>query len=628
MSAVSRRICPLLCVALAACGATAAQVDEPQQPPLDVGLEEQIDVHLVLVDFIVLDRKARTVPDLTADDLTLVVSGRETEIHSLDVDCPIGAAEEPLRGGSSSPASRAPTARPRRIVIVFDYQHMGSGTGYQHMGYGGATFGPVHAMLDRWSGGDEEHMIVSLGGVLRVEQPFTSDVDELRRTLQRMENDPALWAGNHGSLTNRGFFDRMEMLFDLLEYWDGRKSVVLFSGPLLPDGFYRDPELKRLSALSTATRTAVYPVDTGGVRTLIDPLDTGVLGPPLLRRLANETGGRMTANTNDIGLAYAKARRDLGCTYTLGFYHPASRTDQKRRLTIRVNDRYDVRVVYPEFYTVRSPEEKRRSMFRTAAMAPQMFESDEIKTDLFLLAPHSASRWRSVLAIEVRLGADAFVDEGEEWELKGMLRKPNGTIVRSFKKTIPMPPTDPITGKTPVVTVFQPLRTRPGRYVVSAVLSDPEATRPIAATRPAVIAEIPRGEPFLVGPLLGHLATDVGETLPDESDFEPMLVPEARRGEPLESWTVVCSVGAKSPVSIREIGRVLTSWEGSGAQRFDPVSALLSDESKVSCHHLIDRVDTARLEPGRYELSAVAETTDHVTGRGTTELTVLPPATK
>ena len=39
---------------------------------------------------------------------------------------------------------------------------------------------------------------------------------------------------------------------------------------------------------------------------------------------------------------------------------------------------------------------------------------------------------------------------------------------------------------------------------------------------------------------------------------------------------------------------------------------------------LVDRLDTARLEPGRYELSAVAETSDHVTGRGATELTVLP----
>ena len=33
-----------------------------------------------------------------------------------------------------------------------------------------------------------------------------------------------------------------------------------------------------------------------------------------------DTGGRFTEATNDLGLAYSRAQRDLGCTYTLGFY--------------------------------------------------------------------------------------------------------------------------------------------------------------------------------------------------------------------------------------------------------------------------------------------------------------------
>jgi VWFA-related protein len=530
-------------VALAAglCGASLAQVEKPEPPPLDVGLEEEVEVQLVLVDFLVLDRKDRTVPDLTKDDFVLVVSGRESDIHSLDVDCPVGEADEPLPGTASRKLSDSPTVRPRRLVIVFDYFHMSNAA---------ETFDSVHEMLDKWPVGGEEHMVVSLGNVVRIESPFTTDMDELRWTLRRMRNDPDLYAGSHGRLTERGFFDRVEVLFDLLERWEGRKTVVMFSGPFLRDGFFRDPEFKRLSALSTATRTAVYPVDTGGIRTGIDPRDSGLLGPPMLRRLANETGGRMTSNTNEIGLAYAKAHRDLGCTYTLGFYNRRSRPDQKRRLTIRVKDRRDVRVVYPEFYTVRSEEEKRKSLFRTAAMTPQMFESEEIRADLFLLAPHSPSRWRALLAVEVRLGSDAFIEEDEEWELKGLVRKPNGTIVRSFKKTVPMPPTDPVTGKTPVVTVFQEIRARPGRYIVSAVLSDPRADRPLAATRPAVIAEIPRGEPFLVGPVLGRRSATG-----DENGFEPLLVPEAERGEALDSLTVVCAVGAENPVNIHHVGR-------------------------------------------------------------------------
>jgi len=297
-----------------------------------------------------------------------------------------------------------------------------------------------------------------------------------------MRNDPDLYAGNYGRLTERRFFDRMEMLFDLLERQDGRKTIVLFSGPFLADGFYRDPEFKRLSALSTSARTAVYPVDTGGLRTPLDPFAQPFGGPPMLRRLANETGGRMTSETNEIGLAYARAHRDLGCTYTLGFHDPRPEPDRKRRLKILVLNRRGLRVVYPEFFVVRSREEKRRSLFRTAAMAPQMFESDGMQVDLVPLAPLSSSRRRALLTVEVRPGRDVHVDEGEEWILKMLVRKPNGTVVRSFKRKVAMPPTDPATGRTSAVTVSREVRVRSGRYLVSAVLSDPDGDTPIAAT--------------------------------------------------------------------------------------------------------------------------------------------------
>jgi VWFA-related protein len=625
MFGISTRRFLVLVAAVAACAAGPgglAQWDEGETEPLDVGLEEEVEVHLVLVDLLVLDRRERTIPGLTIDDFVLLVGNREVDIRSLDRDCPAGAADDPLPGKASEALPAARTAQPRRFVLVFDYFHMTNVA---------ETYDRVHEMLDKWPVGGEEHMIVSLGDVLRIEAPFTRDQDEVRRTLRRMRNDPDLYAGNYGRLHERRFFDRIEMLFDLLERWDGRKTIVLFSGPFVWDGFHRDPELKRLSALSTATRTAVYPVDTGGLRTPADPWPQPFGGPAMLRRLANETGGRMTSETNEIGLAYAKAHRDLGCTYTLGFYHPGPRLDHKRRLTVRVKDRRGLRVVYPEFYVVRSGEEKRKSLFRTAAMTPQMFESAEMDLDLFLLAPHSASRWRALLAAEVRPGPDAFVEEGEEWVLKGLVRKPNGTVVRSFRKKVPMPGTDPATRETPALALFHELRLRPGRYLVSAVLSDPEAASPIAATRPAVVAEIPRGEPFLVGPILGRRSQTAGDEPEgrrrrDEPEFEPLIVQEAEQGAPLDSLTVVCVVGSDDGADVREIGRFLTSRQGGGPGRFDPVSISLPDEGEVRCREWVDRVETARLEPGRYELTVVAGTTERSAGRGTAEFTIVAPS--
>ncbi len=487
-------------------GSASAQSATERPPPLEVGLEERVDVRLVLVDLVVLDRDGRTVPDLDVADFTVVVSGRELPIHSLDRDCPVGAARDPLPGKRSKPSPPASAARPRRLVLVFDYFHMIRGndtTGAAR------TFDYVSEMLDKWPSGGEEHMVVSLGDALRVEAPFTADLGEVRRTVERMRHDRDLYGGNYGRLTERRFFDRIAMLFDLLERWEGRKTIVLFSGPFMDDGFHRDPEFKSLSALATATRTAVYPVDTGGLRTSLGPGAPPFGGPPMLRRLANETGGRMTSETNEIGLAYAKAQRDLGCTYTIGFHDPRPEADRERRLTIHVNERRGLRLVYPQFYVVRSPEEKRKSLFRTAAMTPEPFESEAVTTDLVLLAPRSSSSWRARLAVEVRLDPRTWVEPGETWELKGLLRKPNGTVLHSFREELTLPQPDPVTGSRAAVTLVHELNVRPGRYTVSAVLCDPRAETPLAATRPVIVAEVPPGATRLRGPIPSHGAAGI-----------------------------------------------------------------------------------------------------------------------
>jgi len=402
---------------------------------------------------------------------------------------------------------------------------------------------------------------------------------------------------------------------------------VLFSGPFRTDGWTHDPQYKELSALSTTVRASIYPVDTRG-------LQVGPLGGPLaLRRLANETGGRMTADTNELGMAYAKARRDSGCTYTLGFYDRRARLDDERRITIRLNEKEGRRIVYPEYYVLRSPEEKRKSLFRTAAMAPQVFESSELNTDLFVLAPHSAERWSGVLAVEVRLGPDTFIFEDEEWELRLLVRRPNGTILRSFTRKIPMPASDPAGGPKPVVTLFEELRVRPGEYLVTAVLSDPDGDRPLATTRPAIVSKIPRGKPFMIGPILGNRSETADETgargaRRGRPGFAPLLVQETEKGDPLESLTVVCIVESELPVELSALAREVTAWDGGDSLRFDPVSARFAGQGTLECHHQYDRVATDGLEPGRYELNATAETSEFIAGSGSVEFTVLESAPK
>ena len=78
----------------------------------------------------------------------------------------------------------------------------------------------------------------------------------------------------------------------------------------------------------------------------------------------------MTSGTNDITVAYAKAQRDMRCTYTLGVYDRSGKLNNKRRLTSKLKGRKGLRVVYPQYFIRQSPEKRKKSLLRTAGLTP------------------------------------------------------------------------------------------------------------------------------------------------------------------------------------------------------------------------------------------------------------------
>ena len=196
--------------------------DEATQP-LDVGQVEQVEVQLVLLDVLALDRRDRTVPGLTVDQFELQVDWKTVEIASLDVDCPLGVAKDPRAMQSVEVADPRPGAAPRRIVHAFDYYHMGDFVAW--------TIETAQEAIGRLASGSEEHMIVTIGSGLRIQSPFTSDLEQIDSTLERMYEDPRLYAGFYGRLTERPFYRRLASLIDFLELIEGAKIVVLYSGP-------------------------------------------------------------------------------------------------------------------------------------------------------------------------------------------------------------------------------------------------------------------------------------------------------------------------------------------------------------------------------------------------------------
>jgi len=394
--------------------------------------------------------------------------------------------------------------------------------------------------------------------------------------------------------------------------------VVLFSGPFTPDGWFRDPHFEELSAMATTSRTAIYPVDSAGLRT--GPSLIG--GPPVLHRLATETGGRVTSGTNDITLAYARAQRDIGCTYTLAFYDPGDRADNNRRLSIKFRkNRGGRRIVYPDFYVRRSPEQKKKSVVKTASMAPHIFESDRIRAEYFVMEADKLESWRMLVGVDLRLGTTSVLHEPQSWKLEGFLRRLNGTVVRKFERQLEVPATDPESGITPSVKLFHELFAPPGEYALSVVVTAPDEDDPIAATRLASLAQTPFNGSFVLGPILG---VSSGGSRKDPG-FEPLLDARLAPGQTVEALSVLCVTGPDGKRDVPTMMRWLSTTDDNEVFRYEEESLSMKFHGGVRCGRVIDTVSTEALAPGRYKIRALARSPAYTTEAHTTEFVVGAP---
>jgi len=229
--------------------------------PLDLGTTEKVEVRLVTVQVLVLDRKNRTVPGLTAEDFDVTVDGTPVPVDTLDVSCPAGMAEDP-KPVSPSAAREGPPAgsTERRIVLAFDYFHINMNQETREE----ALTGALRTLRSRAAPGDEI-MVVAFANGVRIEQPFTKDHDEVIRTLARMRRDITLYGGYYFHTTELQLFASLEGLLTVLATVPQPKAVVLFTAGPGPGTDFYDLHYRRIAALATGAATAIYPVNAEGL---------------------------------------------------------------------------------------------------------------------------------------------------------------------------------------------------------------------------------------------------------------------------------------------------------------------------------------------------------------------------
>ncbi|MEE8411990.1 MAG: hypothetical protein V3S47_05775, partial [Acidobacteriota bacterium] len=413
-----------------------------------------------------------------------------------------------------------------------------------------------------------------------IEQPWTTDIDVVLASLERMENDITLWEPPFDHLHDGTTFVELLDLVDLLGLIEGEKIVVLYSN-WPSSSFHYDDQFAELAARSARKRVSFYPVWTRGL--------TAYGTSRSLARLAVETGGRFTERTNDFSLGYARAQRDSTCRYTIGFHDSGENPERERRIILRV-DRRGVRVFHHDRYAPADPKDTRTQVGVAALAWPAPYVSDSIAVAVLPLRPTGRRRWEIALAVQATAVAEDRV------QVRADIRRGNSRWVR------------PSEARFAPFSVAEPYRLRSGDYVAAATVFYPGETEPRAATTRIELPALEGDGWLLVDPIvlraLGSGRVEAETLAGTALEGDPLLgrVPillQASSSDVLFVATHLCRYGDTEAV---EAVTATVEVASAGESVFSASTRLMfAGKNRLDCQ----AVDQAlpELPPGRYAVT-------------------------
>jgi VWFA-related protein len=335
------------------------------------------EARVVVIDVHATDRDGRPLDDLRPSELEVLENGRACEIRSFRLIRTTGRQEPVVESdpaattNAPAPSSSSP-ARANLIVLLFDRLPVESAPLVLR---GALDFLLRDPPRDTW------YAVFQVGG-RRFLEPFTADLTVVRKAVEAATAPQPLAEVAAGSLavendalhTAAGLdtLYALEGVARALRGIEGRKSILYFGeGWQLPLSMRPDYE----QAISAATRAnvTVHTVDARGLTVgkpvPAAPLDVvagafvaerrggpfgGAMSPerlsggtgtpaerlagPNLEELADDTGGRAIANTNDLGAGLVGVREDERQYYEI-VYAPAAQENDGgfRRISVRVS---------------------------------------------------------------------------------------------------------------------------------------------------------------------------------------------------------------------------------------------------------------------------------------------------
>jgi hypothetical protein len=343
--------------------------------------------------------------------------------------------------------------------------------------------------------------------------------------------------------------------------------------------------------------------------------------PPGFVRVAASTGGRLTSSVNDFTVGYARARRDLGCRYTIGFYDRKPQEDKSH--TVLVFSRVPGLTVYhASTYSFPSRAARRTMAMEAAYMVPSMFEGGGMRAEVFPIEPKDAKTWDALVAVDfpVPLSMQAKASSTREF---GAVLRTSQVVYAEFGRKVTLE--TKVNGRTTTtrrLTFLEPATLSPGKYTLTAVLSDPESETPFTAHADLVVPEIPKQRPFLAGPMIGRRSgPDVvihggedetgnpADRVGGPAAFRPLLVTETDRTQPLFALTSACVSKKRAERGPWRVERGLKTAAGEPAGVLDDALFPELGKSAMLCERFLDQVPVSRLRLGSYTFSAVVRET-------------------
>jgi len=272
--------------------------------PIEVDPENiiRINSNLVTIPASIVDNQGRTIADLKLEDFELRIDGQTKPVSEL---------------------SRAET--PVRLALLFDNSDSLRESRELEKQAAVRFFRQVMRPID-------EAAIYSVSTFNTLEQPFTSDVQKLVRTIERF--------GKPEGATS--LFDAIVEAAVYLRPQQGRKVIVIVS-----DGVETTSQLEDFNEVLRRAQAAdcqIYVVQTGNIE---NANLRNLVAERRMEQFAAQTGGAVYAPkvTSDLSAAFAQIAADLAQQYILSYYpNDDARDGRFRIISLRVPARPNLRV--------------------------------------------------------------------------------------------------------------------------------------------------------------------------------------------------------------------------------------------------------------------------------------------